>query len=230
MSDERRDPTPAEIDKWTAEAEKARAERDQANAEARRVIAHAERAEVDARKALREEQDELAKNPHHKVYVFDDAVSDSSVKACIRQLSTWARQSPGCPIEIQINSPGGSIFEGFVLIDFLRDLREKGHHITIIAYGMAASMAGVILQAADVRVMGRHAFLLIHEGSLGASGDWAQVQDRVELMKLFHTKILDLFAQRSKVKASWIKTRWARKDWWLTSEECLKHGFVDEVR
>lgn len=220
----------SEVQKNSALAEAALAERDKHAAEARKLLAEAQQAELLVREAERKERDELAKDKHHHVYVFDKEVSESSVKSCIGQLIAWSRQDPGCEIEIQINSPGGSIFDGFALIDFIRDLREKGHHITITAIGMAASMAGVILQAADTRAIGRHALLLIHEGSLGAIGSYGEVEDRVALMKMMHERILDLFVSRSKVSKRFIRTRWQRRDWWITAEDCLKHGFVDEVR
>jgi ATP-dependent Clp endopeptidase proteolytic subunit ClpP len=206
------------------------AERDHLLAQARKEIAYAEKAELELAKARRAEQAELAKNEHHFLYVFDQEVSASSVKSCISQLATWHRQYPECAIEIQLNSPGGSIFDGLALIDFVRDLRVKGHHITIVTIGMAASMAGVILQAADTRVMGHNALMLIHEGSLGAVGDFGKVEDRVKLMKQLHERILALFVERSKVSKGFITRHWQRRDWWLSAEECLKHGFIDEVR
>lgn len=210
-------------------------EREKFKQEARKLAAEAEQQEVILRKSLRSERDELAKDTHHKVYVFDKPVAESSVKACVQQLTTWSRQDPECDIEIQINSPGGSIFDGFALIDAIRLLRDKGHKITMVALGMAASMAGVILQAADERVMGANALMLIHEGSLGAVGDFGEVEDRVALMKLMHERILELFEERAKplnpkTTKRYIRQHWQRRDWWLTAEDCLKHGFVGAVR
>lgn len=202
---------------------------------ARKERAFADRAELDLEREKEKRDKELLENDRFKVYLFDSEVSDGSVKKCIAQLTQWHRQDPGCDIEIKVNSPGGSILAGFELIDFIRDLRNEGHTVTMVAYGMAASMAGVLLQAADHRVMGENAFLLIHEGSLGAIGDWGDVEDRVELMQMFHKRILGLFEARAKpinkkTTTTFIKNRWKRKDWWIPSEEALKLGLVDEVR
>jgi ATP-dependent protease ClpP protease subunit len=105
----------------------------------------------------------------------------------------------------------------------------------MVTFGMAASMAGVLLQAADTRIMGANAFLLIHEGSLGAIGDFGDVEDRVELMGQMHDRILSLFETRAKpinpkTTKAFIRNRWKRKDWWITAEEAAKLGLVDEVR
>jgi ATP-dependent protease ClpP protease subunit len=206
-----------------------------ARAEARKLNAEAAQAEIALEKSKRTERDELAKDSLHQVYVFDSEVNHTKVKECIKQLTTWSRQEPECEIEIQINSPGGEIFAGFALIDAIRLLRAKGHKVTMVALGMAASMAGVILQAADVRVMGANCLMLIHEGALGAIGDFGKVEDRVKLMGLMHERILALFEERAKpinpkTTKAFIRHRWQRKDWWLDADDCLKFGFVDAVR
>lgn len=218
-----------------AEAAKNAAERALFEAQAERAKAEAGVAQIILRNKEREEKSELAKDTHHHVYVFDKQVSESSVKECVQVLTRWSRQDPGCDIELQINSPGGSIFDGLALVDFLRNLEEKGHSITTVAFGMAASMGGVLLQVGTRRVMGANAMLLIHEGSLGAIGDFGQVEDRIELMKLFHERILDLFVERAQpinksTTKAFIRKNWKRKDWWIPSQEALKLGFVDEVK
>lgn len=220
----------AEVTKFNAEAEAALADRDHKDALARKETALAIQEEIQQRSRERGERVLLAQDDYHHVYVFDDDVSDQSVKRCITYLSTWARQEPGCDIEIQINTPGGSIFAGLALVDYIRGLRTAGHRITAVAYGMAASMGAVILQAADVRVIGDNSFLLIHEGSLFASGDFGTVQDELAMMNKLHGKILDLFASRSRLTKEEIKANWSRRDWWLSSDEAIKDGLVDEVR
>ncbi len=224
-----------EKEKFKAEAEAAHEEALLHRAEARKETAEAEQAEILLSSKKRAEADELAKNQHNKVYVFDKAVEEGSVKACISQLTTWSRQDEGCEIEIQLNSPGGDIVEGFALIDFLDDLRTKGHDISIVALGMAASMAGVILQSGTKRIMGKNALLLIHEAQFGASGSFGKIEDRVKLVKIMQNRILDIFADRAaainpKTTKKFIERNWERKDWWMDAETALKLGFVDEVR
>lgn len=219
------------------EAENQLAEAENFREEARGAKAAADMQELFLEREREQRAIELAADELHHVYVFDQEVDERSVKNCIQQLTTWSRQDPGCDVEIQINSPGGAIFDGFALIDFLRDFREKGHKVTIIALGMAASMAGVILQAASEgeRVMGENCLLLIHEGSMGVVGDFGEVQDRVKMMGILHERILSLFEARArkqnkKTTKAFIRSRWKRKDWWLTADDARKFGFVDRVR
>src|ERR1700752_2351879 len=168
--EENRPLDPAEIKVLEAEAEKHLAERDLFAAQARTARINAESSQLSLDKKIREEKDELAKDAHHHVYVFDKEVTDSTVKDCIRQLTQWARQSAPdlCNIEVQINSPGGSISAGLALFDYARTLQAEGHIVNTAAYGVAASMGGVLLQVGNERIMGENAILLLHQGQLGA--------------------------------------------------------------
>ena len=154
-------------------------------------------AKIQQAKIAREETFALATDLLHRVYTFDQEVTGRSVKACIHTLSAWSRTSPDCEITIYLNSPGGDIVAGFALIDFIVDLRNRGHHIKTVALGMAASMSAVILQAGTERVMGSNAVLLIHEGSLGTDGSFGEVQDQMVLIGKLHTNIYQLFEDRA---------------------------------
>jgi ATP-dependent Clp endopeptidase proteolytic subunit ClpP len=233
---EQRPPTAEELAKIAAEAELARAEAAKAAAERRKLEAEAEKAEAEATDAkLKLELTRyshsvtLASDERHRVYHFDSAVGPASVKSCMATLTTWHRIDPGCEITLVLNSPGGEIFSGMALFDHIAALRREGHHVITVARGMAASMAGILLQAGDERVMGPEAWLLIHEASFGAGGKIGEVEDTVELVRKIQDRILDIFASRSKLSKRQIERRWKRKDWWLSSDEALSLGFVDRV-
>lgn len=219
----------AEAEQARAGAEFARAEAGKAAAETRKALAEAEVAEIDLAKRRHEESKRLAGDEHFHVYRFQTAVEAGSAKACMDQLATWHRLDPGCPIEIVFNSPGGDVVNGLALFDYIQELRRAGHRVTTKALGMAASMAGILLQAGDVRVMSAESWLLIHEASFGVSGSFGDVEDRVKWIERIQDRILDIFAARSKLSKSQIRRRWHRKDWWLSSDEALKLGFIDEV-
>ena len=224
----------AEAKKAEAEAEavliRAKAEADKNRAEMRLKTAEAELAEIKLEQERRKELEELALNKYHYTYSFDNTVTDSTVESCMRQLDIWTRTAPQCRIEIVFSSPGGGVLAGFALFDYIRYIETKGHHITTMALGVAASMAGILLQAGNTRAMGKEAWVLIHEASFGAVGKIGEVEDTVEWVKRVQKRILNIFAERSKLSAKQIGRRWKRKDWWLSSDECLKLGFIDEIR
>lgn len=229
--------TRAEVEKTLAEARKAAAEAAKAEYEAEYAREEAEQAKIASRKVrLQWERDkekrdrELAENVYHHVYSFEGQVSESSVQKCIAELTYWHRSAPECPIEVVFFSPGGSVIDGMALWDYLGQLKGCGHKLTTGCVGYAASMAGILLQAGDVRWMGRESYVLIHEAAFMVGGKLGEVEDHVEWVHKIQDRVLDIFAARSTLSKAQIKRRWRRKDWWLDSAEALKLGFVDEVR
>ena len=211
---------------------KLNAEAEHAEAEAQIARAQAVAAEIGQRDLERKEQDYLAGNKFHKIYAFNDVVGGSSVGACISQLNIWSRTDPGCDIEVIFNSPGGAVIDGMALYDYFQSLRNKTppHKLTTVTFGMAASMAGILLQAGDVRVIGKESYVLIHEISTMAVGKIGELEDVVEFCKMIQKRVIGIFATRSNKPKSYFEKNWRRKDWWLTSEDCLKIGIVDEIR
>ena len=224
-----RAPVQEELAKWQAEASKHQAEARKFSAEAAKAEADAQKAKIDLEREEFKREKELAGDEFHHVYRFTTSVNDSSAKSCMSQLATWHRLDPKCDIEIVFTSPGGSIIDGMALFDFICDLRDKGHKVTTRALGVAASMAGILLQAGDVRIMTRESWLLIHEASFGAIGSFGEVEDTVKWVEKIQDRILGIFAARSNLSKAQIKRRWHRKDWWLSSDEALGFGFIDLV-
>jgi ATP-dependent Clp endopeptidase proteolytic subunit ClpP len=230
----------AEVGKHKAETAKFKAESDQAAAEARLKVAEATEAEIELEVRQEKRGIEKTDNKYFHFYPFNDAVSGASVKSCIDQVTKWMRLDPGCDIEIQFNSPGGEVVVGLALFDFIQTVRAAGHHVTTSTIGYAASMAGILLQAGDRRVMGAESWLMLHEASFGAQGKTGEVEDRVEWIKRVQDRFLDIFAARCQnadpetatkaLKKSQIKTKWTRTDFWVDSDEALAFGLVDEVR
>ena len=152
--------------------------------------------------------------------------------AAIDRLHQFSVASPGCDITITFNSPGGSVIDGMALFDYIRFLQGQGHKFTIIALGYAASMAGILLQAADVRVMAKGSWLLIHEVAFAAGGKIGEVEDMYEFGKRLKSQAADIFIERSggKLTREHLEEKWTRKDWWLSADEALALGLIDEVR
>ena len=164
------------------------------------------------------------------LYRFGSDVNSSTVSGCMKRLTEWHRLNPKCNIEIIFSSPGGSIIDGFELFDHIQQLRNEGHHITTGTLGMAASMAGILLQAGDTRWVGQQAWLMIHRAAFGAYGKTFEIEDEVKFVRRIEERILDIFTSRSDLTRNKIKRNWDRKDWWISAEEAVELKLVDEIR
>lgn len=192
---------------------------------------NAERDKVlqDALFGARTNREKDAEYGQHRTYTFYDSVKQASVEKAMREIGAMCRRDPGQDLKIVLNSPGGSVLDGLALFDFLQVLRSEGHHIEVVALGMAASMGGVLLQAGDVRSIGKNAWLLIHEVSSGAIGNVSEIEDELEFIKKLQDNLVKILAERSTMTERQIKTKWKKKDWWLSATEALELGFVDQI-
>jgi ATP-dependent protease ClpP protease subunit len=164
------------------------------------------------------------------VFTFYGAVKQDIVETTMTEMAHWSRRNQDAPLEVIMNSPGGSVLDGLCFYDFLLDLRAQGHPITIVGLGMVASMAGPLLQAADWRILGKSAYMLIHEVSASAVGTVSDMEDRAEFAKRLQKRLVAILAARSTLSERQIETRSKRKDWWFSADEALEMGFCDEVR
>jgi ATP-dependent Clp endopeptidase proteolytic subunit ClpP len=222
--------TEAEAVKFHAEADHYTAQAEWYRAEARRFDAEARVAELEAEAKERVRRENDAADVQHHVYRFVGLVDKGSVEKCVTKLTEWHRLDPGCPIEVIFFSPGGDVISGFALFDHLRWLSSEGHKITTGCTGMAASMGGVLMQAGDHRWASGQAWYMIHRAAFGAAGKTFEVEDEVEWVKRIEKRIIDIFVARSQLTESKIRRNWDRKDWWLTADQCLELGLVDEIR
>ena len=197
--------------------------------ELRRLQLETERAELEVAALRRQERSTEALATLHHEYTFYSEVSSASVQECMGELSHWSRRDPGAPFTVVFNSPGGSVLDGLALYDFLRHLQCRGHHLTTVALGRAASMGAVLLQAGDHRVIGENAFLLVHEVSHLSHGKVSEMEDGVEFSRRLQQRLVAILAGRSRLTERQIQARWARKEWWLDAAEALTLGLADAI-
>lgn len=209
-------------------------------------IAYADKLQAEAAhlqwQAKREElayrQEQLSHNWQlDGVYTFHDGVDKNSVDELLHVLSLWHRHDPAGAWTINLNSTGGDQYAGYMLVDELRSHSLRGgggHHVTIKVRGIAASMGGIILQAADCRVIGRYAQIMIHKGGVSFTADeylsvdqWA---DEAEWQRQSVERMIDLFLERTdRLTRSQIRRKISRKDWWITADEAVELGLADEI-
>lgn len=189
----------------------------------------AERAELELAAARRADAAALAEPAQALVYTFYGDIEPDSVREAVTTLGAWSRRAPNQPLRVVLNSEGGTAHDGLALHDFLLVLRAAGHHVQVLTLGVAASVAAVLLQAGDERLLGRNAMVLIHEVSTVAAGKASELTDRAAFVDMLQGRLLTILAERSTLSIGEIRDRWERRDWWLTAPEAVALGFADRV-
>ena len=219
----------AQAQKYLAEARKADAEARRAEFEVLTAQNINQASTLELEQKVIQHKSWLASKTDRTIYFLGE-VSEMSVSRAMDSFTEYSRIDPGCDIDFIINSPGGLIAEGMALFDHIQTIKRKGCVVNTIVLGEAASMGGVLLQAGTNRIMSKESWLMLHEAAFGGRGKTSEIEDRVEYVKRVQERILDIYASRSNMTKRQIQNKWTRKDWWLSSEDALEAGFIDEVR
>jgi ATP-dependent protease ClpP protease subunit len=152
-----------------------------------------------------------------------------TVNEAFTQLNELDRRFPGEPIRIVLCSPGGDPDVGLALFDLIREMSRRGHKMTVVVRGIAASMGGIFLQAGDVRVIGPESRFHIHEIAAGTEGKLAEMEEDVAHFRAVWEHCAGILARKSKMSAKEILAKARNREWWLSAQQAVKLGFADEI-
>lgn len=128
-------------------------------------------------------------------------------------------------ISLYINSPGGEVSSGFAIFDTMHFIKSN---VRTIVVGMAASMAAFLLASGDIRSALPNAEVMIHQplgGIQGQATDIKIVADHILKMK---QKLVHILAEKTKKDAKILEADMER-DFYMSAEEALDYGIIDEI-
>ncbi len=129
------------------------------------------------------------------------------------------------PVEVQINSPGGDMFEGIAIYNVLR---EHPHAVTVKIMGMAASAASIIAMAGDTVEIGTASFLMIHNCWVLAMGNRHDMRETAEFLEPFDAAMVDVYSARSGKPAAEI-AKWMDAETYMSGAQAIERGFADSL-
>ncbi len=166
--------------------------------------------------------DELLKKRQIFIYSKIDSPMARDVTQRIMYLDSLNHK----PITIWINSGGGCVSDGFAIIDIMQ--AAKSQIITIVS-GEACSMAATISIAGDIRKITSLAIYMLHDMAGGIWGDYAsKVKDRAKAIDRTQKKLFDYLKKYTNLTSKELEQA-KHGELWLSPEECLKKGIVEEI-
>lgn len=131
-------------------------------------------------------------------------------------------------ISCRINCPGGSVFDGIAIYNALRQHRAR---VTTQVDSLAASIASVIAQAGDHRVMLRHAQMMIHNAHGISIGDADDMREMAEVLDRQNDVIASIYAEASpdEDQDEAFYRNLMSKTTFMTDSETVENGLADEV-
>lgn len=135
------------------------------------------------------------------------------------------KQYEGKDLIINLDSPGGSVFDGFAIANAIKS--RKGRTICKI-YSMSASIATQIMIACDEIQCFKNSLIMIHLASAYVSGNKNELQKQIEMLDKIDQLLADAYVERTgKSKEEVLALMEAET--WFSGKEAQEIGLVDKI-
>ncbi|WP_027488474.1 head maturation protease, ClpP-related [Allorhizobium undicola] len=128
-------------------------------------------------------------------------------------------------VTVQINSPGGDMFEGIAIYNLLRAHPAK---VTVNVMGYAASAASIIAMAGDEINMGLGSFIMVHNAWGMVIGNQHDLRKAADAFTGFDAALADIYEARTGAKRKTIEALMDAETF-LSPSEAVKNGFADKI-
>ena len=129
-------------------------------------------------------------------------------------------------VVVAINSPGGFLNDGLAIYNALR---SHNGNVTTVNFGMAASAAGVIMLAGDVRIGFQSSLSLLHNAHTIAVGNAETFEAVAQDLRVADSAQMEIVSERLKMDAEAVRDFLA-KDMLVDSDEALKLNIITEIQ
>jgi ATP-dependent Clp protease protease subunit len=170
------------------------------------------------------------------LYLFD-TIDKTTVKAVIENIikinkldddiDKKEKDFKRFPIEIIINSRGGSIYDGLGLINVI-ELSKTDVHTYV--YGLAASMGLLIAVSGHKRFAGRLSTFMYHSVSNIMGGKLDHLKNRLDEMQRLQNIYDQYLLSKTKLGLDQLKnSQEHQRDWFIGPEQALELGIIDNI-
>lgn len=150
---------------------------------------------------------------------WGDAVSAKDVRAALKG-------SPNAKtIKLRVNSRGGEVFDGFAIYNMLV---EHPARVEAQVDALAASMASVVIMAADEITVSQGAMIMIHNPWVFVMGESEDLRQTADLLDKMRDQCADVYVARTGISRE-KAIEMMDAETWMTADEAKANGFADKV-
>lgn len=169
-----------------------------------------------------------------RMIIIDEHIYDGSVEKAEYFLRILKKidslEGDNRPIRIVVKSFGGSVYDGLSLMGLIEEMKDQGYEITTEIFGYAMSMGGLISVIGSKRKMSRYATFMIHQPSSWMRGNLKDIEDETKELNRLWKLSKKIFMENSNITEKWMDDIYEyKKDMFLSAEECLELGLIDEI-
>lgn len=165
---------------------------------------------------------------NRNIYLWG-AVEDKSAKDIVNRLLLLDADKPGEQINFYINSPGGVVTSGMVIIDVMQMIKSP---VSTICMGLAASMGSLLLSAGEKgkRYIFPRGEVMIHQPSLGGYYRGVSADLEIQAVQIQKTKELTAKILAENCGQDYEKVlKDMERDYWMNADDAINYGIVDGI-
>lgn len=154
-------------------------------------------------------------------------IDDTVANIVQAQLLFLESTDPAKDIIVYFNTPGGSVYAGLGIYDTMQYIAPN---VATICTGMAASMGAILLTAGTrgKRSALKHSRIMFHQPMGGASGQASDIEITArEIMKI-KKELYNIISFHTGKDPDQVEKD-ADRDHWMTAEEAVDYGMIDEI-
>lgn len=128
-------------------------------------------------------------------------------------------------ITVEINSPGGDVYSGMRIHDYLLNHKATVH---VVVSGLAASIASIIMLAGDTRTLRTGSKVMTHKPSTGLSG-WFTADDlraHADRVDEIESGLIEIYTSRTGKSEQEIRDLLASGDVYHNADQAVAWGFA----
>jgi ATP-dependent Clp protease protease subunit len=164
-----------------------------------------------------------------RIVFLNGEVNDTVSNSICAQLLFLEAEDPDADISFYINSPGGVVTAGMAMYDTMQYIRPD---VNTIVMGQACSMGSLLAQAGapGKRKMLPNARHMIHQPSGGARGQATDMEIQVREILAMKKNLTEIYVKHnSKGKTFEELSRDMERDFFMSADEALAYGLIDEI-
>lgn len=129
------------------------------------------------------------------------------------------------PINLHIQSTGGSLMNALYIIDLIESMDTP---VYTYVDGYSASAASLISVAGKKRFMTKNSLIMIHQLSSNNQGKFQELDDDMVNLNNLMSKIKNIYVRHTSMKQNMLNEI-LKHDLWFDSEISKEYGLVDEI-
>ena len=169
-------------------------------------------------------EDRLLKS---RIVALFEPITPRSSRRVVTSLLVLDAEDPAAPLTLLVNSPGGSVDDGFAIYDTMRSVRCP---VRVVCIGLAASAANIVLLGApkNARFSLPNTRILLHQPSTGAAGQASDLAITAREILKTRAQLNGLLAKETGQKLERIEED-TNRDYWLSADEAKAYGLIHKV-